>query len=78
MQRISGLAEDLLVSQEGFCFFELLLLLLLLLLLSPLCRVSTHISETNHVPRGYLVAAMLPLWFMVIYLFIIIIIIIES
>jgi hypothetical protein len=31
MQVISGLAEDLLLSQEGFCSLELLLLLLLLL-----------------------------------------------
>jgi len=33
--------------------------------LSPLCRVSTHIPETNHVPRGYFVAAILSLSFMV-------------
>ena len=53
------------------------LLLLLLLLsslssssssssLSPLCRVALHIfPETKHVPRGYIVAAILSLLFMV-------------
>ena len=40
---------------------SLLLLLLLLLLLQQLCLLCagshTHIPETNHVPRGYIVAA---------------------
>jgi hypothetical protein len=42
-----------------------LLLLLLSSSLSPLCRVSTNIPETNHVPREYNVAAILSLLFMV-------------
>ena len=44
----------------------LLLLLLLLYIIVPFIQGShTHISETNHVSRGYIVAAILPLLFMV-------------
>ena len=43
-----------------------LLLLSLSLSLSPLCRVSIHVfPETNHVPRGYIVTAILSLLFLV-------------
>jgi hypothetical protein len=33
--------------------------LLLLLSLSPLCRIFTHISETNNFPKEYNVAAII-------------------
>jgi hypothetical protein len=45
-------SDELIVKQN-----LLLLLLLSLSSSSPLCRVSTHIPDTNHVPRGYIVAA---------------------
>ena len=44
----------------------LLLLLLLYIIVSCIQGSHTHIPETNHVPRGYIVAAILSLLFMVL------------
>ena len=41
------------------------LLLLLLFIVSSMQGSHTHIPETNHVPRGYIVTAILSLLFMV-------------
>ena len=43
----------------------LLLLLLLYILVSFIQGSHTHIPETNHVPRGYIVTAILSLLFLV-------------
>ena len=43
----------------------LLLLLLLYIIVSFIQGSHTHIPETNHVPRGYFVTAILSLLFMV-------------
>jgi len=49
------------------CIKEIIIIIIVIISssLSPLCKVFIHIPETNHVPRGYVVAAILSLLFMV-------------
>jgi hypothetical protein len=45
--------------------FIIIIIIITIIIVSFMQGIHTHIPETNHVPRGYIVAAILSLLFMV-------------